>query len=55
MNIRRKFLWGGDYIHKKWPLVDWQTVCKPKNVEGIGLRDPLDTNKAMGERYSGNG
>ena len=54
-NIQRKFLWGGDYIHRKWPLVDWQTVCKPKNVGGIRLRDQLDTNKAMGERYSGNG
>ena len=25
-------------------------VCKPKNVGGIGLQDPLDTNKAMGEK-----
>ena len=49
-NIQRKFLWGGDKIHRKWPLVDWKMVCKPKNVGGIGLQDPLDTNKAMGEK-----
>ena len=34
----------------KWPLVDWKTVCKPKEVGGLGIRDPLDVNKAMGAK-----
>ena len=49
-NIQTKFLWGGDNSHRKWPLVDWKTVCKPKDAEGSGLQDPLDTNKAMGAK-----
>ena len=43
-------MWGGDDSHRKWPLVDWKTVCKPKDAGGLGLHDPLDTNKAMGAK-----
>ena len=50
MNIQRKFIWGGDDNHKKWPLVDWKNVCKPKEVGGLGLHDPLDVNKARGSK-----
>ena len=46
-NIQRKFLWGGTEGNRKWPLVDWQTICTPKVVGGLGLRDPLDNNKVM--------
>ena len=33
--------------HNKCPLVDWKTICTPKVVGGLGLRDPLDNNKVM--------
>ena len=39
---------GGTDGHRKWHLVDSKTLCKPKDVGGLGLRDPLDINKAMG-------
>ena len=46
-NIQRKFLWEGMEGNKKWPLVDWQTICTLKSIGGLGLRDPLDNNKVM--------
>ena len=46
-NIQRHFLWGGMKDNKKLPLVDWQTICTPKCMGGLGLRDPLDNNKVM--------
>ena len=49
-NIQQKIIWGGDDYHRKWALVDWQMVRKPKNVGGLGLCDLLDTNKAMGAK-----
>ena len=27
--------------------MDWKTICTPKGMEGLGLRDPLDNNKVM--------
>ena len=39
---------GGTDGHRKWHLVDSKTLCKPKDVGGLGLRDPLDINKVMG-------
>ena len=44
-NLQRNFLWGGTEGNRKWPLVDWQSICTPKAVGGLGLRDPLDNNK----------
>ena len=46
-NIHRNFLWGWKEGNRKWPLVDWQTICTPKALGGLGLRDPLDKNKVM--------
>ena len=46
-NIQRNFLWRGTRDNRKWPLVDWQTICTLKDVGGLGLRDPLDNNKVM--------
>ena len=46
-NIQRNFLWGGTEGNRKWPLVDWQTICTPKVVGWLGLRDPLNNNKVM--------
>ena len=30
--------------------MDRQTVCKPKDMGGLGIRDPLDINKSMGAK-----
>ena len=46
-NLQRQLLWGGTKDIRKWPLVDWQTICTPKSLGGLGLRDPLDNNKIM--------
>ena len=46
-NIQRILFWGGSKGNRKCPLVDWQTICTPKAVGGLGLRDPLDNNKVM--------
>ena len=31
-------------------MVDWKTICKLKEVGGLGLRDPLDINKVVGAK-----
>jgi len=45
----RKFLWqGGKANHKKFQLVNWDTVTLPKKSGGLGIRDPEVTNLALG-------
>ena len=46
-NIQRNFLWGGTEGNRKWPLLDWKTICTPKAIRGLGLWDPLDNNKVI--------
>eukprot|EP00253_Pinus_taeda_P017843 PITA_17843 len=46
-NIQRDFLWGSSATNRKWALVKWDTVCKPKSKGGIGLRDPEKSNAIM--------
>ena len=38
--IQRNFLWGGRGEKAKFSLVRWEDVCKPKEQQGLGLRDP---------------
>ena len=45
--IQRNFLWGSSELKQKWALVDWEMVCKPNRVGGLGLRDPKIANKVM--------
>ena len=47
INIQWIFLWGGSEGNRKWPLVDWKTMCTHKEFGGLGLHDPLDNNKVM--------
>ena len=46
-SIQRNFLWGSSEIKQKWALVNWETVCKSKRDEGLGLHDPEVANKVM--------
>ena len=45
--IQWNFLWGSSELKQKWALVDWETVCKPKRTDGLGLRDLETANKVM--------
>lgn len=49
-NIQRDFLWGKGEEKKKWDLVAWDKICKPKSHGGLGLHDPKILNKVMGEK-----
>jgi hypothetical protein len=46
--IQRDFLWRGAETKKKWALVAWEKVCRPKRKGGLGLQDPQMTNNAYG-------
>jgi len=39
-SIQRDLLWGKREEKKKWALVAWDKICKPKNHRGLGLDDP---------------
>jgi hypothetical protein len=49
-NLQRNFLWHGHNSDKKWALVSWDKVCKPKALGGLGLRDPGKLNNTMGAK-----
>jgi hypothetical protein len=48
--IQRDFLWTDAKNKKKWALVAWDKVCRPKRKGGLGLQDPQVTNKSYGEK-----
>ncbi|XP_028246783.1 uncharacterized protein LOC114424118 [Glycine soja] len=39
VRIQRRFLWGGDQDQVKITWVKWDTVCLPKEVGGLGIKD----------------
>jgi hypothetical protein len=48
--IQRDFLWRGVENKKKWALVAWEKVFRPKGKGGMELQDPQVTNKAYGAK-----
>ena len=49
-NIQRDFLWGKGEEKKKWALVAWERVCKPKSHGGLGIHDPDILNRVLGAK-----
>eukprot|EP00253_Pinus_taeda_P024479 PITA_24479 len=49
-NIQRDFLWGKGEEKKKWALVAWDRVCKPKSHGGLGLHDPRILSRVLGAK-----
>eukprot|EP00253_Pinus_taeda_P003152 PITA_03152 len=47
-NIQRDFLWGKGEEKKKWALVAWDKLCKPKTHGGLGLHDPENPKQSFG-------
>ena len=49
-DIQRQFLWSRKAEKKKWSLMAWRKICKPKILGGLGLQDPETINKACGAK-----
>ena len=45
--LQRDFLWQGRSGGKKFHLVDWASVCKPKQEGGLGIRPLREMNRAL--------
>ncbi|CAN1167006.1 Putative ribonuclease H protein At1g65750 [Linum perenne] len=43
----RNFIWGSTEGARKIHNINWGTVCKPKGMGGLGLRNARDLNKAF--------
>ncbi|CAN1281473.1 Putative ribonuclease H protein At1g65750 [Linum perenne] len=43
----RNFIWGSTEGARKIHNINWETVCKPKGMGGLGLRNARDLNKAF--------
>ncbi|CAN1822064.1 Putative ribonuclease H protein At1g65750 [Linum perenne] len=43
----RNFIWGSVEGARKIHNINWETVCKPKRLGGLGLRTARDLNKAF--------
>lgn len=37
--IRKRFFWQGGSLKKKYHLVKWCKICKPKEKGGLGIKD----------------
>src|SRR5690606_30670075 len=49
-DIQRDFLWGKEETRKKWTLVSWEKMCKPKSQGGLDLDDQEIFCKALGAK-----
>ncbi|XP_074290219.1 uncharacterized protein LOC141616949 [Silene latifolia] len=45
--VCRNFLWDNSADYRRIPLVGWDTICRPKDEGGLGLKDQETWNKAM--------
>ena len=51
--IQRTFLLNGKKTSHHWPLIKWDTICKPKVDGSFGLRYPHKTMKFLVQKYGG--
>lgn len=49
-DIQRDFMWGKEETRKKWALVSWEKICKPKIQGGLGLDDQKILCKTLGAK-----
>eukprot|EP00253_Pinus_taeda_P028200 PITA_28200 len=49
-SIQKDFLWGKGEERKKWALVTWDKICKPKNHKGLGLDNLEILSKVLGAK-----
>jgi len=47
IKIQRKFLWNLGFEERKIALIRWDNLCKPKEEEGLGIRDIENFNIAL--------
>ena len=45
--IQRDFLWGGVGEEFKYHLVNWQTICTPLQIGGLGVRQTIPFKQAL--------
>jgi hypothetical protein len=45
--LNRDFLWGDCDGRKKIHIVNWDSVCRPKYLGGLGIKKTANMNKAM--------
>jgi len=50
INIQRNFLWAKEENKKKWALVSWEKICRPKGHGGLGLDNQEILGKALGAK-----
>jgi hypothetical protein len=50
-SLQRNFLWGGPKRERKWALVAWEKMCKPKAQGGLGLKDPQRLSQALATNF----
>ncbi|KAL2921104.1 LINE-1 retrotransposable element ORF2 protein [Bienertia sinuspersici] len=50
-NICRTYLWSGQAMSSKTPLIAWDWVCRPKKEGGLGYKDSYTWNLALLGKY----
>lgn len=45
--VQRDFLWRGKGVKKKFHLVDWASLCRPKTDGGLGFKSVKHMNQAL--------
>jgi hypothetical protein len=44
---RRRFFWQGNDLKRKYHLVKWGKICRPKKRGGLGIKDLRNLNLSL--------